>query len=580
VLPGPVVADDPLQGPLEVAGDGGVGMLLNDDAGGRVGDVDENGRGLARARERGAHLVRDVHRLGLALREDLDLEHGRYRTAPMTAAPVGSGTLGAYREEADRFLSALDEEFYLHFAGLKPELDLGPIYERFTDLTALESCRMLEAAASDGGRGATELWRFACEGYFGALTREETEAVAQLEASLAAEVDGKTIPFRMLRPALANEHDRATRERLERARVELAEEHLAPRHVRVTELLHEGASQVTGTSYRELYERFGFALDDLGAKCEGLLATTEDAFVRSFDGLLRARLGLGLEEAERWDVPRLFRASDWDAGFPADAMVPALAGTLADLGIDLAGQENVELDLEPRPNKSPRAFCAPIQIPERVVLVIQPIGGPDDWHALFHEAGHTEHYAHTSRELSLEERRLGDNAVTEGWAALFEFLVDDPAWLSRRLSFGRPGDFAAETAATYLYLVRRYAAKLLYELELHRGGALEGMCDRYVELMYDATKIEPASADFLADVDPGFYASSYLRSWAFEAQMQQFLREEFGTAWFARREAGSLLRELWSEGQRLSADELLHELTGAEAELDAVIDRAHERLRA
>ena len=29
------------------------------------------------------------------------------------------------------------------------------------------------------------------------------------------------------------------------------------------------------------------------------------------------------------------------------------------------------------------------------MLVIQPQGGPDDWYALFHEAGHTEHFAFT-----------------------------------------------------------------------------------------------------------------------------------------------------------------------------------------
>ena len=50
------------------------------------------------------------------------------------------------------------------------------------------------------------------------------------------------------------------------------------------------------------------------------------------------------------------------------------------------------------------------------MLVIQPIGGHDDWRALFHEAGHTEHYAHTSPDLPMEAKRLGDMAVTEGWA--------------------------------------------------------------------------------------------------------------------------------------------------------------------
>jgi hypothetical protein len=207
------------------------------------------------------------------------------------------------------------------------------------------------------------------------------------------------------------------------------------------------------------------------------------------------------------------------------------------------------------------------------------MGGPDDWHALFHEAGHTEHFAHTSAELPMEARRLGDNAVTEGWAMLLELLVNDPLWLTRRLDFPRPGDFAAEGAALLLYFVRRYSAKLLYELELHGESELEAMRPRYVELLADATKIEPSRADYLADVDPGFYAASYLRSWAFEAQMQAFLREEFGSTWFARREAGSLLRELWNEGQRLSADELLRQVTGSGLDLESIVERTKEPLR-
>ena len=67
---------------------------------------------------------------------------------------------------------------------------------------------------------------------------------------------------------------------------------------------------------------------------------------------------------------------------------------------------------------------------------------------------------------------------------------------------------------------------------------------------------------------------------AFEAQLRTFLREEFGHAWFARREAGSLLRELWNEGQRLDADEMLREVTGAELELGAIGERIREPLSA
>jgi hypothetical protein len=495
----------------------------------------------------------------------------------MATAPAA---LDAYREEADRFIAALDEEYYLHFAGLKESFELTPIYERYADLATLDACRRLADAAESGNRGTVELWRFACEGYLGDLTRQEGEAIAGLEASLEAEIEGRKVGFRMLRPEMANEPDRGRRERLDQARVELTESGLNPHHVRIGETRRDAVRRLGAETYRELYTRFGFPLDELAGQCERFLEQTEDLYVAALDQLLRRRVGVSLEDARRWDLPRLFRATEWDSGFSTEAMVPALEATLNSLGIDLRGQENVHLDLETRPTKTPRAFCAPIEVPDRVVLVIQPMGGPDDWHALFHEAGHTEHYAHTSADLPVEARRLGDNAVTEGWAMLFELLVNEPEWLSRRLDFARPEEFASEAAAGLLYFVRRYAAKFLYEQELHAGAELEAMPGRYVERMHDALKIEPSAVDYLADVDAGFYSSSYLRAWAFESLLRGFLREEFGRTWFTRPEAGSLLRELWSEGQRPTADELIDDVAGATLDLDAVRERIAETVSA
>jgi hypothetical protein len=106
------------------------------------------------------------------------------------------------------------------------------------------------------------------------------------------------------------------------------------------------------------------------------------------------------------------------------------------------------------------------------------------------------------------------------------------------------------------------------------------MAPRYVELLGSALKVEPSAADYLSDIDSGFYVTAYLRSWAFEAQLRAFLREKFGNTWFADRSAGSLLRELWGEGQRLTADEMLHEVTGAEVEMESVAERIRESLRA
>ncbi len=206
------------------------------------------------------------------------------------------------------------------------------------------------------------------------------------------------------------------------------------------------------------------------------------------------------------------------------------------------------------------------------MLVIQPIGGKDDWEALFHEAGHTEHYAHTSGDLPMEDARLGDMAVTEGWAR---------ARASRhRHRLAQPSTRRPAACATWRTTAPSRcstssgatAAKLLYEIEFFQADDLPSMRPRYFELLSDALKLPVNPESYLDDIDGSFYVIGYLRSWAFEAQLREFLRSEFGNEWFARREAGDLLRELWSLGQGPTADELLKDVTGAKLEMASVAD--------
>jgi hypothetical protein len=487
--------------------------------------------------------------------------------------------LDALRADADRFIAELDEEAYLHFAGLKDTYDLVPIYERHADLTKLETALAIGASVN-GGRNTRELWKFACEGYLGNFVNLEQEKIAELEATLKASVDGEDVPYRNIRPAIANSEDRSRRERLERARNDLTEQHMNPLYLRSSQVVHRETERLGAANYTELYRGFQYPLDDLAEQCRAFLDSTERLWEDAGDRFFKSRVGLGLAEIERWDVTRVWRGLTWDSAFPKERMVPALEETLADMGVDLHAQQNVQLDLEDRPNKSPRAFCVPIEIPERVILVIKPQGGPDDWRALFHEAGHTEHFAHTSASLTMEEKRLGDNAVTEGWAMLLEHLTIDPVWLEKRLDFPRPHEYAAEGATQLLWLVRRYCAKLLYEIEYHAAPDVTSMRSRYVEILGGALKVAPTDTDYLADIDDGFYSSQYLRAWAFEAQLRAYLREKFGNAWFTRKDAGSLIRDLWSEGQKPTADEMLLEVTGARIDMEAVADRIREALAA
>ncbi|HEY2327156.1 MAG TPA: hypothetical protein VGH52_06700 [Gaiellaceae bacterium] len=478
-----------------------------------------------------------------------------------------------FRDRADRFIAELDEEYYLHFAGHKDTLDVEQVYERYEDLTTLEMARGLEGAP-------TELWRFACEGYLGNLTREHQARVARTEATLEATVDGETVPYRMLRVELSNEPDRAKRQRLEEARIRLLDSELNPIYLDAARIDREAVKALGQPNYYELYKNFNFRLDELAAECRDLLDETEKLWETEGDKVFRSRLGIGLDDARSWDVARLFRAPELDRWYPQERMLPALEATLGAWGIDIHAQGNVHLDLEQRPQKSPRPFCVPIEVPERVMLVMQPIGGKDDWAALFHEAGHTEHFANTNPELPMEAKRLGDMAVTEGWAALLEHLVAEPAWLSRRLDVTQSGELTRDGAVQQLYIVRRYAAKLLYEIEFFQADDAATMQSRYFELLSDALKLPVNKESYLDDIDGSYYVIGYLRSWAFEAQLRDYLRSEFGNEWFAQSEAGELLRDLWALGQGPTAEALLKDVTGTKLEMASVADRIREGLAA
>jgi hypothetical protein len=489
----------------------------------------------------------------------------------MTVEPFTPSEVDAFRERGDAFNRDMLQEYYDHFAGLKDTLDIERVYEEYADLTQLETAQRLEDAP-------TELWRFACEGFLGNLTRSHQAKAAEVEASLEVKTGGETIPYRMARVVMSNEADRDKRRAVDEERIRLMDEHLNPLYLDAHRIDRDAIRRLNAPNYYELYKRFGFRLDEIAVDCRALLDETEKLWEDEGDRLFRSRLGFGLDEAKAWDVGRLFRAPELDQLYPSDKMLPALETTLSELGIDIHSQANVHLDLDVRPNKTPRAFCAPIEVPDKVMLVIQPIGGKDDWEALFHEAGHTEHYAFTSESISMEGKRLGDMAVTEGWAMLLQHLVTEPAWLNRRLDVARIDELARDGAVSLLYFVRRYCAKLLYEIELFQVEDPTTVRARYAELLSDALKIPVHPESYLDDVDGSFYVTGYLRSWAFEAQLRDFLRAEFGNEWFARREAGELLRELWSLGQDPTADALLKDVTGATLEMAAVGDRIRERL--
>ena len=77
--------------------------------------------------------------------------HGRLARRAMPPDTLTSRELDAFRDDADRFIAELDEEYYLHLAGHKESLALEEIYGRHENLTKVETARRLKAAPPSCG---------------------------------------------------------------------------------------------------------------------------------------------------------------------------------------------------------------------------------------------------------------------------------------------------------------------------------------------------------------------------------------------------------------------------------------------
>jgi hypothetical protein len=475
--------------------------------------------------------------------------------------------LDSYRLQYQEFNSAFMREFYLFLSGQKSSLDIVPIYERYGDLFTRDSIEKLRAELERTSshfettrKSISHLLMFAVEQFLENAAKQLTEQISEYESSSRIELDGRSMTFHDGAIALAREPDRKARRAIHNERSSIIRRSNDLRAERLARL-HRVAASLGEKSYRSLFERLRqIDYGTLASQAQQIVAETQEAYTRSLSKSLRESLDLSLDGAERHDAVYFVHLGGFDERFPADKLIPIYKQTMAGLGIDVDEQKQVLIDSEARPLKTSRAFCMPVSVPDEVKLVIRPSGGQSDYQSLLHESGHAQHYGWTSPSLLPEFKYTGDYALTETYAFLFNHLICEPEWLREFLQFQVSEDFVRSALLARLVTIRRYAAKLSYEIRLHDGMDLDTAAQHYADLQTNATLFRTAPTDFLYDLDDAFYAGSYLRAWANEVALREHLKTRFGRRWWAARKAGDLLKELWETGDSYTADEMASQI--------------------
>ena len=472
------------------------------------------------------------------------------------------------RRVGEAFTEELAREFYESMSGLKPDAQIQPLYHKYREIFSDESLEVTREAFVGSAEGTEDRrsarllldWQVESHSSRQLAALDEREIAWESDAIVRL-ADDREIPYQRTTIELANSGDQQERAMIEKARATLVEKELAPikreRFQRERDLTE---SIRLASGYNATWELLsGISLAGLRTECEAFLRDTQAIWDEVAPMMTKRVLGMSLAETTRADAAALFRAREFDEFFPARDMEPAIRRQVSEMGIDPEAGGRIRFDTGDRDGKRARAFCAPVKVPEEVYLVLRPHGGQTDWNTFLHELGHALHFAYMRPDLPFEFRTVGDNSVTEGYAMLFDHLMQDAGWLQRYTGLEKTTTPAFLRSAGFeeLHFLRRYCAKLIYETQLY-GGELSwnSLPELYVETLTRATGFQYARADAFVDVDPRYYAARYLRAWQLQALLTETLRETFNADWWRNPRCGPwMVESLFGEGQR----ELAHE---------------------
>jgi len=478
-------------------------------------------------------------------------------------------TLELLRRDGQAFTEEISRESYLAHSGHKPVAEFKPIYDKYAHVLGEEALALTVEQFKETSKG-TEEHRSASMLLEWQLESQASRSLAELdereiawESSAVIETaEGERIQYQAAAIAIANEKDRKKRLALDAARAVVVQREHSP--LRLERLQREKdyiESLGIASSYNSAFEEItGVSLADLAAECAVFLRETQAMWDETLPFYLKNSLGIKPAEATRSDALALLRASEYDAAFPGSTLQSAISRQLREMNVDPEAGGRIVYDLGERPGKRARAFCAPTRVPEEVYLVLRPHGGQSDYTTLLHEAGHALHFANVRDDYPFEYKWLGDNSITESYAMLFDHRMQDRGWLLRytELGSGQVDQFLRLAGFEELHYLRRYCAKLIYEVEAYGDNAdWKDLPDLYVETLTRATNFQYRAADAFVDFDPRYYSTRYLRAWQLQAVVNETLVARFDADWYRNPAAGPwVIHELWAEGQRETAEEL------------------------
>jgi len=497
-------------------------------------------------------------------------------------------------------------------AKLSENYNSQEIYARYPILSQEDTFRKLKALydRNPNDEETRRMFTSVLGTYIGAQLAELSDEFQNLKNKLTIDVadlglkspDGEaiaTLLYEDVSEWLKKSADKALRQELYDRMARGYTENLSQRFIDLFQIENRMLAELGYPDVIGFYaQTSGHDLKKLGENGKKLVEATQANYRERMGALFHKMTG-GLDfdkDATRADISYVLHGkspemAEIDKRFPQSQLVPLARKTFDGLGLafsqvamevnfadtDSYQREIVEktdnqpkngtplrrilLDIANREGKRSRAYVYPAAVPSEIYLSVKPEGGLDDYSAFFHESGHAQHFAYEKPDLSFANALMGNNTTTETYAYLFQNLFLNRHWLVNMagLSEAEARVAVQRRALEDLYMLRRYASKMQFELSLfdrvnEANYSLSDKGEVYAGLLTQGCGFRYDAEGWTRDVDAGFYVADYFTAWSLEAQLREYLCKHFGNAsvqgedWYLNPEAGQFLKSLWADG--------------------------------
>ena len=478
--------------------------------------------------------------------------------------------LEEYRGRLDQFEEQLNKSLHRYLSGESTDLGTARWFAEFSDLFELETLREFDRALaecpghlSSRRRSLRRCRAYTVEHCLDRIGQPLREQAADEENSRTVRFGGHDVPVAELRARIAAEPDPHLRRRMSELCSEASAE-AAGLLRRAAEAMREEAQKLGFNGCRDVIEQTsGFDYQALSSAFEALLRASDPVYLDALTASIQTTTGVAPGALCRCDAGFWVRANDPRFGLVASQREAAVGEITRGLSVKPEPGRSIAVATPDLPAWRVQPCCVPVRVPEDVRVLVPASGGQDGYGALLHETGHACQLAWASPALPAEFRRTGDRALAETFGFLFESLLTEPSWLSGIAGVSRPSAFVRFMHLLRAYRIRCHAARLRFELE-YDGGGLRDPEGRWVEIFREATGVSPEPGSWTVGGSAAFESGDYLRAWALEVRLREFLRTRFGHRWYVDRSAGRFLKEIWETGFFYTAEEL-----GAEIGLGA-----------